>query len=407
MDNYLGYRWPGQNGAPAAAPVKKNRRRGWRVLLGVILALAVIGGLLAGGYYGGQYLAARWMDQLPDLPAITPTRSPWGEEEWTAELLPSGDPDPEGEIVLMPRAEAQELDAGRIYQTVLPSVVCVQATNGRGYSVGSGVVITGDGYVITNYHIMEECTTVSVMRLDTYEVFAAGLVGFDEELDLAVLKAEGAGFVPAVLGDSDELKVGDPVYAIGNPMGYLYGAMTDGIVSAVVERTDKLSYPGRLIQTTAALNSGNSGGALVDAYGRVVGITSAKITGVRDDVVTEGLGLAIPLTDVHGYLTRILRTGGTARAALGIICAARTVDGVSGIQVFEVTEGTHAVGVLKEDDLIITADGVRVTELEELLRELSWKQPGEWMELTVLRHGEEITVSVELYDRLKEGQDDQ
>lgn len=410
MDNYLSHRWPeGQEpaGSPCPQPPEKKRRL-WRDILIAVVALGVIAGLLIGGYFGLRYGIRQGI-----LNGILHTEPSFGREDepvtppeaatWSPEDLPRGACDSHTEILLTGKESLEVLSAGEIYEKVLPCVVCVQASDGVKYSVGSGVVISQSGYILTNYHVLEGSTELTVMRLDSYELFDAGLVGWDQELDLAILKVEGVDFVPAVLGDSDDLTVGDTVYAIGNPMGYLYGTMTDGIVSAVTERVEDLDYPGRLIQTTAALNSGNSGGALVDAYGRVVGITSAKITGIRGNIVTEGLGLAIPITDVHGYLTRILHTGHSARPAIGIMGRRETDNGITGVRVASVIENSPADGVLEEMDLIIRAGGVRVTSIDELTRLLSWAEQGESMELMVIRGGQILTVSVELYDRITSG----
>lgn len=417
MDNYLSFRWPeGKDTRPEPDEKKKKQkqkkekgRRVWRDVLVVLAALIVLCGLVAGSFFGVQYVAERMAAELPgqtivpedSLPASTPDVTQ--EDLWSADLLPQGAEDPSVQLNLLSREGEQALDATEIYKKVLPSIVCVEAYNETGYSVGSGIVISESGYILTNYHIIEGGTGLGIMLLTDWSVYDATLVGYDKELDLAVLKAEGSGFVPAQFGNSDELEVGDPVYAIGNPLGYLYGAMSDGMVSYLGDRVAQLDYPGRLIQTTAALNSGNSGGALVDAYGRVVGITYAKLTGIRNDTVVEGLGLAIPISDARSYINRILRTGDSARPSLGIQCYSPVeVDGVIGIQVAEATAGTPAYGKLLPNDLIIAANGIRVYTVDDMARILSEMDPGDEVELTVIRKGKEITVVVELYDRLPE-----
>lgn len=423
MDNYLISRWPeaARQQAPKEAvrpraPQRKRRSSAWRSVLIVALALLVLAALAAGAYFGVQYAAQQLAGKpsaggKPNLPALpNQSQTPGGEtgESWTAADLPQAQPDPGVQLSLLPREGQEPLAATSIYKKVLPSIVSVQTYNGSGYSMGSGVVLSESGYILTNYHVVEGGIELDIMLLSDYTTCKAALVGYDKELDLAVLKAEGSGFVPAEFGSSDELEVGDPVYAIGNPMGYLYGAMSDGIVSALGDRVSQLSYPGRLIQTTAALNSGNSGGALVDAYGRVVGITYAKVTGVREDVVVEGLGLAIPMSDARSYLNRILRTGESARISLGIQCYSpitiESAEGemLTGILVSEATEGTPAHGKLLPDDFITHLDGIRVYSVDDVTRMLSEMDPGDTVELTVLRRGRTITVQVELYDRLSE-----
>lgn len=425
MDNYLVHRWPAGMGAePKQKKPKKQKkkkgRRVWRDLLILFLAVVVLCGLTAGSFFGIQYVAERYMAELPkepgasapgttpDLPSDNPNlpadNNQPEEDPWFPEMLPEGDPDPSVQLELQSREGEEALTGSEIYRKMLPSMVCVQAYHELGYSTGSGIIISESGYIITNYHVVEGGTGLAVILLSDNSVYDATLVGYDKELDLAILKVEGGHFVPAEIGNSDELTEGDPVYAIGNPMGYLRGVMSDGIVSSCLdERVAELDYSGRLILTTATLNSGNSGGALVDAYGRVVGITYAKVTGIRNDTVVEGLGLAIPISDARPYLNRILRTGDSARPSLGIQCYSPvTVNGVTGIEVAEATLGTPAHGKLLPGDLIIELNGVRVYVVDDVTRILSEMDAGDEVELTVIRKGKEITVVVELYDRLSE-----
>lgn len=423
MDNYLSFRWPDITPPPRKKKPEENRkkRRVWRDILILVLAAAALCGLAAGSYFGMQYAAEHYLADLPwDAPSDpaspsdgadsdpTPSMDPmpdYVDSDWTADLLPQAQHDPSVRIELLSREGAGEFSSAELYQKLLPSIVCVEAYNEYGYGVGSGIILSNTGYIITNYHVIEGGTGLTVMLLSDSSLHDAALVGFDKELDLAVLKIEGTDFVPAQFGDSDELKEGDPVYAIGNPMGYLLGVMSDGIVSSRLdERVAALDYSGRLILTTASLNSGNSGGALIDAYGRVVGITYAKLTGIRNDVVTEGLGLAIPITDARPYLNRILRTGDSARPSLGIQCYSPVTndDGVTGIEVAEATFGTPAHGRLLPGDLITEVNGVRVYVVDDVIRILAELDAGDEVTITLIRNSKEMTVTVELYDRLSE-----
>ena len=158
-----------------------------------------------------------------------------------------------------------------------------------------------------------------------------------------------------------------------------------------------------LIQTSAALNSGNSGGALVDVYGQVVGITSAKITGVSDDVVTEGIGLAIPITDSLPFLNHIIQTGETCRPALGVMCSIYTTGTRQQVVITEITPGSPAEGILQVDDQVVAVNGRQVDTFYQLSRALNAAGVGGTVELTVLRDGDELTVSVTLYDSLTAG----
>ena len=427
MDNYLSSRWPAGMAAQPEPETKRNKkkrerkkgRRVWRTVLILFVALILLAGLAVGAFFGVQYAADKLLSQapaqsqqpqtggkpdLPGVPSPSPSQSGKPELTWHAGMLPEGEPDPSVQLELLSREGAGELTPTEIYKKVLPSIVVVYSSNESGYGVGSGVVISESGYILTNYHVLEEGVELTVERLsDGVYFYDVKLVGYDKELDLAVLKAEGNDFTPAEFGSSDELEVGDAVYAIGNPLGYLRGAMSDGIVSVLGDRITELDYEGRLISTSIALNSGNSGGALVDAYGRVVGITYAKITGVRGDVVVEGLGLAIPLSDARSYINRILRTGDSARLSLGIQCySGYELDGVTGILVAEATEGTPAYGMLLPNDLITHINGVRVYMVDDVTRILNELDPDDRVDITVLREGREITVNMGLYDRLPE-----
>ena len=403
MQNHLSYRWP-TGPSPSSSPLLSSdlpRRRHWgRALLIALGCLAGLALLVLAAFWGmltlAEYLAPQQADP-PTIPSNSISRPQ--AEEWSPEDLPWGEPDPNVEISLS-EPSGQLLTAQEIYQQVLPSVVCVQADHGGSYNVGSGVILTSDGYIVTNYHVIEECSALEVMLLTTQRVYDAVLIGYDEELDLAVLKVEAEDLTPARLANSDRLQVGDQVYAIGNPMGYLYGTMTDGIVSSLAREVEVDSHNMTLIQTSAALNSGNSGGALVDAYGQVVGITSAKITGVTDDVVTEGIGLAIPITDSLPFLNYIIQTGDTCRPALGVLCDISTVEGRQRVVISEITPGSPAEGLLQPGDEVIAVNGKPFDTFYQLTRVLYATGVGNPVELTVLRDGEKVKVSVILYDSL-------
>ena len=429
MDNYLNHRWPKGPGvqpppvpAPQAAPAPVKRKasaRRWLVrIVCAVLCLALLGGASFWAVNG----LAEWLSgvELPDDDfdehPSRPNRDLLKNPDWSPEDLPWGDPDPSVHLSVELGAGAP-LSGREIHQAALPSLVYVEAQERTrlGYSshAGTGVIVTQSGYVLTNYHIIDESNTVQVMRLSDREsvYYDAQVIGFDEEFDIAVLKFEAPDLTPAPLGDSDVLAVGDRVYAVGNPMGYLLGSMTDGIISAL-DRDDEVDGNGLgLIQTSAALNPGNSGGALLNEAGQVVGITSAKITGlVRDDgesvddaAVIEGIGLAIPISDILPFVNRILATGKSWRPSIGITCFEAVADGQAGIQVATVDEDVPARKAgLAEGDLIVVANGVEVSTLAELRRVLYRTGVDGTVECTVVRDGEEVAVSFALVDRLEE-----
>ncbi len=429
MDNYLSHRWPQGPGVqpppvphPAAlrrpVPVRRSRSpRRWLVpAVCIALCLALLGGI---SFWAVNGLAALLSSVEFRDPFGDPPRTSWqlpDQSDWSPEDLPWGEPDPSVSLAVEPAA-GSALSGRDVHQRVLPSIVYVEATakGSLGAFSGTGVVVTGSGYVLTNYHIIEETDYIEVMLLSDRgrTMHPAQVIGFDEDFDIAVLKfdGEGLGLTPARLGDSDLLAVGDPVYAEGNPLGYLTGSMTEGIVSAL-ERESEVNSDGMgMIQTSAALNPGNSGGALVNGQGQVVGITSAKITGLmrerdeslEDAAVLENIGLALPITDILPFVNRILATGRSWRPSIGITCFESTVDGRNGLQVKSVEKGVPAREAgLREGDLIVSANGRPVPTLTDLRRAIYRAGLDGEFHCVVVRDGAEVPVSFALVDKLEE-----
>ncbi len=429
MDNYLSHRWPQGPGVqpppvphPAAlrrpVPVKRSRSpRRWLVpAVCIALCLALLGGI---SFWAVNGLAALLSSVEFRDPFGDPPRTSWqlpDQSDWSPEDLPWGEPDPSVSLAVEPAA-GSALSGRDVHQRVLPSIVYVEATakGHTGAFSGTGVVVTGSGYVLTNYHIIEETDYIEVMLLSDRgrTMHPAQVIGFDEGFDIAVLKfdGEGLGLTPARLGDSDLLAVGDPVYAEGNPLGYLTGTMTEGIVSAL-ERESEVNSDGMgMIQTSAALNPGNSGGALVNGQGQVVGITSAKITGLmrerneslEDAAVLENIGLALPITDILPFVNRILATGKSWRPSIGITCFEATADGRNGLQVKSVEKGVPAREAgLREGDLIVSANGRPVPTLTDLRRAIYRAGLDGEFHCIVVRDGAEVPVSFALVDKLEE-----
>lgn len=429
MDNYLSHRWPQGPGVqpppvphPAAlrrpVPVRRSRSpRRWLVpAVCIALCLALLGGI---SFWAVNGLAALLSSVEFRDPFGDPPRTSWqlpDQSDWSPEDLPWGEPDPSVSLAVEPAA-GSALSGRDVHQRVLPSIVYVEATakGHTGAFSGTGVVVTGSGYVLTNYRIIEETDYIEVMLLSDRgrTMHPAQVIGFDEDFDIAVLKfdGEGLGLTPARLGDSDLLAVGDPVYAEGNPLGYLTGSMTEGIVSAL-ERESEVNSDGMgMIQTSAALNPGNSGGALVNGQGQVVGITSAKITGLmrerdeslEDAAVLENIGLALPITDILPFVNRILATGRSWRPSIGITCFEATADGRNGLQVKSVEKGVPAREAgLREGDLIVSANGRPVPTLTDLRRAIYRAGLDGEFHCVVVRDGAEVPVSFALVDKLEE-----
>ena len=283
------------------------------------------------------------------LPATTVARAPLGN----AEL-----------IIRAPAGGALSLQPGDLCPE--PALYCEHSQHGgEGSSLGTGIVFTADGYIVTNHHVIEGASAVTVSRLDDpAESYNALLVGSDARTDLAVLKVEAGDLIPAEFGDSTALQVGDPAYAIGNPLGAtLPGTMTEGIISYLDRSIQVDGYERKLIQTSAALNSGNSGGALVNGYGQVVGVTTLKMMSDFDTI--EGLGFAIPSATVKEIADELIARGYvTGRPVLGITAGPSRyyleegADRPDGLYVVSVEPRSDAwTQGVRVGDLILRANG--------------------------------------------------
>lgn len=306
----------------------------------------------------------------------------------------------------------EPLTAPEIYATYVGSTVGITTeivtTNGWGQPVsqaaaGSGFVITEDGYILTNYHIIEDADSIQVSFVDgtTYD---ATLVGGESENDIAVLKIDATGLTPVIIGDSDNVKVGEQVVAIGNPLGELTFSMTSGIVSAkdrsiTMENGEVMN----MIQTDTAINSGNSGGPLFDMYGQVIGITSAKLSGSSSSSATiEGLGFAIPINDIKDMVTDIMENGYvTGKPYMGITVSTVPESiseryGMSqGALVESVDESSCAAKAgLEKGDIITAMDGKTVISSAELVEAKKNYKAGDTVTLEVERNGEKLELTL-------------
>jgi len=311
-----------------------------------------------------------------------------------------------------PNLEYQQTAVVKAVNKVAPAVVGVTRISqsrdffGRvtppapsGY--GSGVIISPQGYIVTNYHVVEDAISVVVTYSDGQES-EAEIVGVDPGTDLAVLKVDPPGQLPwANLGDSDELTVGEFVIAIGNPGGLdLQRSVTLGIVSATERSFDVYDWVFGLVQTDAAINPGNSGGPLVDMNGSVVGINSVKITDA------EGLGFSIPSNLVKSVTESLIANGRVIRPMLGVtiseitpsLAEAYGLGSDSGLLVVETPNGPAKRAGIRPDDIILEVQGTTIKTLRDLRRIISVKTVGEQVDITVLRGDAKISFTVTLAD---------
>jgi len=292
-----------------------------------------------------------------------------------------------------------------IYEKTLPSIVIVNAYGDTTAATGTGVVMTADGYVITNHHIIAGCSSAEVVLSDGTQ-YNAELAGSDVESDLAILKINAQDLTPAEFGNSDRLRVGDTVLAIGNPLGSeLFGTMTEGIISAINRNVNVDGYNKNLLQTTAALNTGNSGGALLNNTGQVIGITNLKM--MSDYNTIEGLGFAIPTVWAKEVIDELLANGAiTGRPTIGITCYAIAAQDAAyfgqdfGIYIQTVTnKGPADKAGIRPGDILLTANGVSLYALEDLTVLRDEAGVGGSLDLTVWRKGETFSTTLILIDQ--------
>ena len=306
----------------------------------------------------------------------------------------------------------KEMTAAEVYAANVNSTVGITTsitTNYWGFqttsaAAGSGFILTEDGYILTNYHVVENSNSITVAMYngDTYD---ATLIGYDESNDVAVLKVDAQGLSPVVLGDSDNLNVGDSVVAIGNPLGELTFSLTAGLVSAKDrEVTLSNSLTMDLIQTDCAINSGNSGGALFNLYGEVIGITNAKYSssGSSGEASIDNIGFAIPINSVRSIVESIIKNGYIVKPYIGVsvedVSSEMTSYGLpTGAVVRSVTDGAPAAQAgLQANDIITAVDGAEITGSNDLVQIVTAKKAGDTLKLSVYRQGQtlELTVTV-------------
>ncbi len=296
------------------------------------------------------------------------------------------------------------LSLQQIYAGAISSVVSISCTTTSGTASGTGVILSSDGYIVTNCHVVEDAMQLQVL-LHSGTVLPASVVGLDPVSDLAVLQVTAQDLPPAKFGDSSALRVGDAVVAIGDPLGAeLRGTMTDGIVSAINRDITTGDRTMTLIQTNAALNSGNSGGPLLNCYGQVIGINTMKIGDYMNDAGVEGLGFAIPSTTVKEVVDQLIAKGYVSgRPSLGI--TGQTVTPFDrlyyripqGVYITAVNEASDARAKgISPGDILLQLDGVRVQDTDTLQTLLYNHNPGDTVEVIIYRGGKQYSVSITL-----------
>lgn len=311
---------------------------------------------------------------------------------------------------------SREMNPAEVYAANVHSTVGITTsvtTNFWGFQTtsaasGSGFIISADGYILTNHHVIEDSNSVTVTMYDgtTYD---AEIVGYDESNDIAVLKIDAKDLPPVILGDSDNLNVGDSVIAIGNPLGELTFSLTSGCVSA---KDRKVTLSGGLtmdlIQTDAAINSGNSGGALFNLHGEVVGVTNAKYSSSSSSQASiDNIGFAIPINTILPIVESIIEKGYVSKPYIGV-----SVGNVSqesqlyglpkGGAIVEITEGSPAEEAgLQVGDIVTAVGGSEITSSDDLVRVVRAAKVGDELKLTVYRQGQTVELTVTVAEKIQ------
>ena len=303
------------------------------------------------------------------------------------------------------------MSPAEVYASTVNSVVSINcsavSTNIFGQqtesaSSGSGFIYTADGYIVTNQHVIANASSINV-TLYNGDTYPATLVGSDSDYDVAVLKINAKDLPAVTLGNSTDVNVGDNVMAIGNPLGELTFSMSSGIVSCVNRAINVEGTPFNMIQVDASINPGNSGGPLMNLYGEVVGIVSAKYSSYADTTV-EGLGFAIPINDVQSIISDIMENGSvTDKAYMAITAGTMTqqmaaqykINATEGVFVYSVEDGGAGDKAgLKLGDVITKLNDTEITSMSDLSMAKKGFKAGDTVTLTVWRGGQEITLSL-------------
>ena len=367
----------------------------------LVLSCALVGGAMGfGGSALQNHLAAKDKDM--------------DEESTQASVVYEGSR--ESSIINIAQIDtSKQMTPAEVYAQNVNSTVGIRTsitTNYWGYqtqsaAAGSGFILSADGYVLTNYHVVENSDSITV-SLYNGEEYDAVLVGCDQSNDIAVLKIDAEGLTPAVLGDSDNLNVGDQVVAIGNPLGELTFSLTTGAVSALNrEVTLSSNVTMDLIQTDCAINSGNSGGALFNLYGEVIGITNAKYSSSSSgsEASIDNIGFAIPMNHVKNIVKSIIETGSITKPYIGVTVTAVSSEAQAyglptGAAVRSVEEDSPAAkGGLEANDIITEVNGTTITSSSDLVSYVGEQAPGDELKLKVYRQGKTLDITVTIGEK--------
>ncbi len=376
---------------------KKEKKTGkiiGRILCAVLAIAVVAGGCTISSFLTARAWQAHYDAMLPGLIDQAVQNAMEGVQ------LPITPDDTTDVVVTVDGFSATE-----IYEKNVNSVVAVTCKLNNGSSAGTGFVISEDGYIVTNHHVIDGAVAVYV-NLSNGKQYKCEVKGSDATNDIAVLKADVTGLKPVTIGSSSEAKVGEPVVAIGNALGELSFSLTGGYISGTNREITTEGTVINMMQTDLAINSGNSGGPLFNARGEVIGITTAKYSGTSSSGASiEGIGFAIPIDDVIGMIEDLKEHGFITGAYLGVsvsdVNPEAQVYGVpAGAYVHEAVEGFCAAKAgMQAGDIIIWVDSQQVTSLNSLTRVLRNYKAGDTVEVTVWRGGRNVKLTITLDEK--------
>lgn len=390
---------------------KKKRKPGkasWRIggaILLVVLLIAASSLIFSGSnqrteapYISGDGMPDDWNDYLDNYYQVTESKD--------AEIkLPRAELVPDFKVAIS-SDRGKELSLQELYDQCSKSIVAIKGYQDGvdGYYWGSGIILSKDGLILTNTHVIENCDTARVTLFDNSS-YAATLVGADSTSDIAVLRIEATGLTPASFGDSAELAIGDKVAAIGNPLGETFRmTLTDGIISAIDRGISYNGHSMTLLQTNTAINEGNSGGALFNMYGQVIGVTNMKMMSSYSSI--EGIGFAIPSSTIAAVADSLMQYGEVrGRTAIGITVGAipenvtSHYDLPTGLYVSAVEEKSDAAAKgIQQGDIITAVNGSPASATSDILTVKNTLGVGDTITFTIWRDGETFDVDVTLVD---------
>lgn len=406
---------PGNSPQPPKAkkePTKKKSKGAGKVVAAAV-AFALLGGV-GGGVLGAYLSDEKWEKSTQELQNNLQSQINSLQGQLTTGTVSGED----GTATVSPVSSGAQLTPKQVYAQNVNSVVSItnQGVTGNGWAQqeftgsGSGFILTEDGYVLTNYHVVEDAQALTVTTYDGTE-YAAELIGYDELSDVALLKVDASGLPAVTIGSSAALSVGDQVCAIGNPLGELASSQTVGYVSAKDRTVNTDGTILTMIQTDAAINSGNSGGPLFNMQGEVVGITTAKYSGSTSSGASiEGIGFAIPIDDVMNLVDDLMEYGYvTNQAYLGVYLeemdanVAQAYGLPSGPRVQSVVEGSCAeTAGIQAGDIIIGLGDQEVSSYSDLTYALRSFKAGDTTTIQVYRSGQELTLNITLDEKTVE-----